>query len=125
LRGAQEWANDCAHEQRTPFHPAADAPPELNPRLDRAALAREFARAGRIHIPSVLTEPSALRLYQVLQQETPWTLTLNKGSDFLDIEKPSPEERTRLAIGAFERGAFRVSIFFRQSSSVGATASPI
>ncbi|HMI98168.1 MAG TPA: 2OG-Fe(II) oxygenase family protein [Micropepsaceae bacterium] len=82
---------------------AADAPPELNPRLDRAALAKEFARAGRIHIPNVLTEPSALRLFRALQQETPWTLTLNKGPDFLDIEKPSPEERSRLAMGAFER----------------------
>src|SRR5258706_12062646 len=90
----------------------ADAPPELNPRLDRAALARDFARSGRIHIPNVLTEPSALRLYQALQQETPWTLTLNKGSDFLDIEKPSPEERTRLAIGAFERPHSPFQYFF-------------
>ena len=90
----------------------ADVPLELNPRLDRAALAREFARSGRIHIPRVLTEPCAVRLLRALQQETPWTLTLNKGADFLDIEKASPEERSRLALGAFERAHSTFQYFF-------------
>jgi Rps23 Pro-64 3,4-dihydroxylase Tpa1-like proline 4-hydroxylase len=91
---------------------AADALPELNPRLDRAALAQEFARSGRIHIPGVLTEPSAVRLYHALYQETPWTLTLNKGADFLDIEKVSLEERGRLAVAAFERAHSAFQYFF-------------
>ena len=90
----------------------ADALPELNPRLDRAALAQEFARSGRIHIPGVLTEPSAVRLYHALYQETPWTLTLNKGADFLDIEKVSLEERGRLAVAAFERAHSAFQYFF-------------
>jgi len=95
-----------------PFVQTADPPLELNPRLDCAALAQEFARSGRIHIPGVLTEPCAVRLYRVLQQETPWTLTLNKGADFLDIEKASPEERGRLALGAFERAHSAFQYFF-------------
>jgi Rps23 Pro-64 3,4-dihydroxylase Tpa1-like proline 4-hydroxylase len=80
-----------------------DVPPELNPGLDRAALAQAFARSGRIHIPNILTEPSAVRLYHALQQETPWTVTLNKGRDFLDFEKVTPEERNKMAVGAFQR----------------------
>jgi SM-20-related protein len=97
-----------------PSAQAADAPLELNPRLDRAGLAQEFARSGRIHIPGVLTEACAVRLFRALQQETPWTLTLNKGADFLDIEKPSPEERGRLAVAAFERARspFAFQYFF-------------
>src|SRR4051812_6360540 len=69
----------------SPSVQATDIPPELNPRLDRAALTEDFARAGRIHIPNILTEVSAVRVFRALQQETRWTLTLNKGSDFLDI----------------------------------------
>lgn len=86
-----------------PFVQPGDVPPELNPRLDRAALTKEFARTGRIHIPDILTEASAVRLYRALHQETPWTVTLNKGQDFLDFEKLTPEERGRMALGAFER----------------------
>src|SRR3954471_24441742 len=95
-----------------PSAQTADALPELNPRLDRAGLAQAFARSGRVHIPGVLTEASAVRLYRALQQETPWTLTLNKGKDFLDIEKASPEERSRLVIGAFERAHSAFQYFF-------------
>src|SRR5260370_28899577 len=95
-----------------PVVQAADVPLELNPGLDRAALVQEFARSGRIHIPGVLTEACAVRLYRALQQETPWTLTLNKGADFLDIEKPSPDERGRLAVAAFERAHSAFQYFF-------------
>ena len=87
----------------SPSIAAADTPPELNRALDRAALAEAFRRSGRLHIPNVLTEAAAVRLFRALQQETPWTVTLNKGANFLDIEKVSPEERSKLAMGAFER----------------------
>jgi len=82
---------------------APNVAPALNPALDRAALGQTFRASGRMHIPTILTPESAIRLYQVLQRETPWTVTLNKGSDFLDIENPTPEERHRLAAGAWER----------------------
>ena len=80
-----------------------DAAPELNPQLDRAALAEEFRRKQRVHIANILTEPPAMRLFQVLQQETPWTVTFNKGPDFFDVENVSPEERARLSYAAFQR----------------------
>src|SRR5262249_30856959 len=76
---------------------------ELNPLLDRKALAQGFAKGGRAHIPDVLTQASAVRLFQALQQETPWTVTLNKGQNFLDFERMPQEERGKLAMGAFER----------------------
>jgi hypothetical protein len=82
---------------------APDVRLELNPALDRKALAQAFARTGRLHIPDVLTQASAVRLLQALQQETPWTVTLNKGQNFLDFEKMPPDERGRLAVGVFER----------------------
>src|SRR5258705_8824651 len=41
LRDAREWANDCTMSSAPPPVQTADAPPELNPRLDRAALTRE------------------------------------------------------------------------------------
>ena len=81
---------------------AADAP-ALNPALDRRALAQAFRERGRVHIPGILTPQTAQRLYQVLEKETVWTFTLNKGQDFLDIENPPPAERYRLAAGAWER----------------------
>jgi SM-20-related protein len=86
-----------------PFAPSPDTPPELNPLLDRAQLTEDFRRAQRIHIPNFLTEPSAARLFRALQQETPWTVTFNKGADFLDVENASSEERARLSRAAFER----------------------
>jgi SM-20-related protein len=81
---------------------AADAP-VLNPALNRAPFAQAFREKGRVHIPNILTPQSAQRLHQVLDKETPWTFTLNKGQDFLDIENPQPAERYRLAAAAWER----------------------
>lgn len=86
-----------------PFAPSPDVPPELNPLLDRAGLGQDFRRAQRVHIPGVLTDASAARLSRALQQETPWTVTFNKGTDYLDVENVSPEERARLSRAAFER----------------------
>ena len=82
---------------------APDVAIELNPLLDRNALNEGFARAGRAHIPDVLTQQAAVRLLQALQLETPWTVTLNKGHNFLDFERMPPEERGKLALGVFER----------------------
>ncbi len=81
----------------------ADVPPELNPLLDRVGLAEEFRRRERIHIQNILTDPAARRLFQVLQQETPWTVTFNKGADFFDVERATLVERARFSRAAFER----------------------
>ncbi len=47
---------------------------EINPELDRPALAHEFARTGRIQIRDVLTEASAHQLRDLLMTKTPWLL---------------------------------------------------
>ena len=82
--------------------PAADPAPELNPNLDRACLGEAFRRAGRIHIPNVLTDASAARLLRALEHETLWTVTLNNGSDIQDFIS-TPKERERISLAAWGR----------------------
>jgi Rps23 Pro-64 3,4-dihydroxylase Tpa1-like proline 4-hydroxylase len=90
----------------------ADVGPELNPALDREALAAEFRAKGRIHIPNILTPESAQRLYQVLRDETIWRLTLNKDGNFLDFPNLSPEERKKIALGAWQRAQAEFQYLF-------------
>ena len=45
---------------------------DINPALDRGALARQFATTRRIQIRDLLTEESARNLHTVLSQQTPW-----------------------------------------------------
>ena len=82
--------------------PTAYSAPELNPALDRVLLAEAFQRSGRIHIPSVLTPASAARLFRALENETPWTVTLNNGSDIQDFIS-TPRERERISVAAWAR----------------------
>ncbi len=88
------------------------ASPELNPALDRKGLAESFRQAGRVHIPNVLTNVSAERIYRCLVQETKWSLTFNKGTHFLDLENVSQEERSKFAFGAWERARSDFQYFF-------------
>jgi Rps23 Pro-64 3,4-dihydroxylase Tpa1-like proline 4-hydroxylase len=53
----------------------------LNPALDRAALAAQFACHGRIQIRNVLEDASAQELRMILARHTPWGLAWNAGSD--------------------------------------------
>ncbi|WP_310476572.1 2OG-Fe(II) oxygenase family protein [Sandarakinorhabdus sp.] len=53
----------------------------LNPALDRAALAAEFARDGRVQIRDVLTAESAAAVLELLSQQTPWGLSWQAGTD--------------------------------------------
>jgi SM-20-related protein len=78
-------------------------PPELNPALDRAALASEFGRQGRIQIQRVLTRPSAQRLYTCLTEETPYTLFANAGEEPHEIVNPTPAERLEFTKAAWRR----------------------
>ena len=87
----------------TPVFVADDSLPALNPAVDRTVLAEMFRTRGRVHIPNVLTRASAERLYRCLAQETKWTLTLNNGRDFLDVENATLEERNKLALSAWQR----------------------
>ena len=82
---------------------ANDVPLELSPSLDRAKIAERFRTHRRVHIPDVLTRPSAERLYRCLVQETKWSVTLNDGKNFLDVDNASVDERMKLALGAWQR----------------------
>ena len=54
---------------------------ELNPVLDRAALAARFAATGRVQIRDVLSEQSARELLMVLARGTEWGMAVGTGED--------------------------------------------
>lgn len=70
---------------------------ELNPALDRKALAARFAATGRVQIRNVLTEETAREVLSVLARQTPWGMAIGAG------ERESPRsysmEETRTPVG--------------------------
>lgn len=54
---------------------------DLNPRLDRTAIARQFATDQRIQIRNVLTEEAARNVHAILARQTPWGLAWHAGAD--------------------------------------------
>jgi SM-20-related protein len=114
LRKALHGAASCGHDYAMSDAAAntADIAPMLNGALDRASLAAAFAAKGRVHIPGVLTQDSARRLFLALKDETPWRLTLNKGDQFLDFPNLSQEERNRIAMGAWQRAQSQFQYLF-------------
>lgn len=54
---------------------------EVNPNLDRPALARRFACEGRVQIRNVLTEQTAREVRKVLSLHTNWGVAWQAGND--------------------------------------------
>jgi SM-20-related protein len=52
---------------------------ELNPAIDRAAMAARFAATGRVQVRDVLTEASARELQMVLARGTDWGMAVGAG----------------------------------------------
>lgn len=52
---------------------------EINPELDRDALAQAFERDGRVQVRDVLTVPAAQAIREVLGRSTPWGLAYQAG----------------------------------------------
>jgi Rps23 Pro-64 3,4-dihydroxylase Tpa1-like proline 4-hydroxylase len=77
---------------------------ELNPALDRKALAARFAATGRVQIRNVLTEESAREMLMVLARGTPWGMAVGAGLDkprsFSAGEMRSPQGQQELAQAA-------------------------
>lgn len=77
---------------------------ELNPALDRKALAARFAATGRVQIRDVLTEESAREMLMVLARGTPWGMAVGAGLDkprsFSAGEMRSPQGQQELAAAA-------------------------
>lgn len=87
----------------------------LNPRLDRAALAGEFAQNGRVQIRDVLRPESARELRAVLAGGTPWGLAWKAGADgphglrAEEFARLAPADRHRMGqaiAGAAGRGDY-------------------
>ncbi|HWH17932.1 MAG TPA: 2OG-Fe(II) oxygenase family protein [Allosphingosinicella sp.] len=79
---------------------------ELNPAVDRAALAYRFATEKRVQIRNFLTEQAAQTVHGILSRETPWGLAWQAGND-----GPHGPSRERLAaMSAEERGAISARI---------------
>ena len=53
---------------------------DINPELDRAALAADFATARRLQIRNVLTDESARELRNVVATRTPWGIAMQAGA---------------------------------------------
>ena len=54
---------------------------ELNPALDRAALAKRFAETGRVQVRDVLTDEAANEILTVLTKGTPWGMATGAGDE--------------------------------------------
>jgi Rps23 Pro-64 3,4-dihydroxylase Tpa1-like proline 4-hydroxylase len=65
-----------------PMHASGEPIPlfEVNPALDRKALAAKFARERRIQVRDVLTERTAREIRRILSDETPWGISWQAGS---------------------------------------------
>lgn len=81
----------------------------LNPALDPAALAREFAERGRLLIADVLTTGSAEALHLHLRQRDDWMLVVNSGDKLVELDRPTraglSAEQARMLDEAVYNGA--------------------
>ena len=79
---------------------------ELNPALDRAALAKRFAEPGRVQVRDVLTDEAAHELLTVLAKGTPWGMATGAGDEnrqsFRMEEVQTPEGAQRVNAAAMQ-----------------------
>ena len=75
---------------------------EVNPALDRKALAERFARDRRIQIRDVLTEQTAQEVRKILMRHTPWAMAWQAGHDGPhvirreDLPRVTPEQNAEI-----------------------------
>lgn len=75
---------------------------EINPALDRKALAKRFARDRRIQIRDVLTERTALEIRNILSRNTDWGVAWEAAGDgphalrAADMAKASPQDNAAI-----------------------------
>jgi Rps23 Pro-64 3,4-dihydroxylase Tpa1-like proline 4-hydroxylase len=85
--------------------------PALNPELDRALLAAEFARRGHVQIPQLLDRESAQRVYACLTEETPFSLIFNDGEKQLEYHDLTAQQRQDFTRAAWRRVGLRTFQF--------------
>lgn len=81
----------------------ADETPQLNPMLDRARLAAEFAARGHVQILQLLQRQSAQRIHACLCEETPFSLICNDGGKQLTYHDLTPAQRQEHTRAAWRR----------------------
>lgn len=92
---------------------------ELNPALDRAALARRFAATGRVQVRDVLTDETAREVLTVLAKGTPWGMATGAGDEnrqsfrMEEIRTPQGAERVNAAAMAAQQNSARGDYGFR------------
>lgn len=99
-------------------------PTALNARLDRADLARRFREHGRIHIPDILTRPSAERLHFCLQHEIRYKLCTNIGGTARALENLSAEERHACSVAAWREAGIEGFQFLFDTHLVSLAGEP-
>lgn len=68
------------------------APIRLSPRLDVDLIARVYRAAGRVHIPGVFDQPTAVRIHQCLLAETRWQYVFFDGKEHRELSVASLAE---------------------------------
>ena len=92
---------------------------ELNPALDRAALAARFAATGRVQIRDVLTEATANEVLTVLTKATPWGMATGAGDAnrqcfrMEEMRDPQGQQRINDAAMAAQQNSARGEYGFR------------
>ncbi len=79
---------------------------QINPALDPDALAAEYRRAGRIHIPHFLGAEGAERLLAFLKGSGDWKLVINQGEKLFELGRATqagltPEQKEQLDQGVY------------------------
>jgi len=76
---------------------------ELNPALDRAAIADAFARDRRVHIPNILTAESAQRVHRCLEQETEFLVFARGGEHqgLMPAAALTPQQQSQIMTQAY------------------------
>lgn len=95
---------------------------EINPDLDRPALARRFADCGRVQVRDVLTAEAAAELAGLLRSHTPWSMAIHSTVDGTaqptsfpnqDLRNPSGIEAVNRAAASAEALSARGEYAFR------------
>lgn len=103
LNASDESAAPVGAETEPEARPLA-----IDPRLKVELIAAVCGRFGRVHVPGVLENTSALGIYEALNASLPWQMHYNDGEQVFDIPAGQFD-----ALPADERGALLRGIYLR------------
>lgn len=95
---------------------------EINPDLDRAALAKRFAEHGRVQVRNVLTEETAREIQMILARGTRWGMAVQAGDGpgqeprswrQEEIQAPGGAEQVNAAANAAHQASAKGDYAFR------------